>query len=32
MYKVLTLNKIDPQGLSHFPEEMYEVGNDTYRA
>jgi D-3-phosphoglycerate dehydrogenase / 2-oxoglutarate reductase len=28
MYKVLTLNKIDPQGLSHFPEKIYEVGND----
>jgi D-3-phosphoglycerate dehydrogenase / 2-oxoglutarate reductase len=25
MYKVLTLNKIDPQGLSHFPESSYQV-------
>jgi D-3-phosphoglycerate dehydrogenase len=28
MYKVLTLNKIDPQGLSHFPDERYQIGND----
>lgn len=28
MYKVLTLNKIDPQGLSHFPNEKYQTGND----
>ncbi|MFZ5429954.1 MAG: 3-phosphoglycerate dehydrogenase family protein [Bacteroidota bacterium] len=28
MYKVLTLNKIDPQGLSHFPDEQYQIGND----
>lgn len=25
MYKVLTLNKIDPIGLSHFPEENYSI-------
>lgn len=29
MYKVLTLNKIDPQGLSHFPESNYQVGSNT---
>jgi D-3-phosphoglycerate dehydrogenase / 2-oxoglutarate reductase len=28
MYKVLTLNKIDVQGLSHFPDEMYSVGSE----
>jgi D-3-phosphoglycerate dehydrogenase / 2-oxoglutarate reductase len=28
MYKVLTLNKIDPQGLSHFPESNYQVGSN----
>lgn len=28
MYKVLTLNKIDPQGLSHFPEISYQVGSN----
>ena len=28
MYKVLTLNKIDPIGLSHFPEENYSIGNE----
>lgn len=28
IYKVLTLNKIDPQGLSHFPESKYEVGSN----
>lgn len=28
MYKVLTLNKIDPQGLSHFPADKYQIGND----
>lgn len=28
MYKVLTLNKIDPQGLSHFPENIYQVGSN----
>ncbi|HNQ38393.1 MAG TPA: 3-phosphoglycerate dehydrogenase family protein [Prolixibacteraceae bacterium] len=27
MYKVLTLDKIDPQGLGHFPHEKYETGN-----
>lgn len=27
MYKILTLDKIDPQGLSHFPSERYETGN-----
>jgi len=27
MYKVLTLDKIDPQGLGHFPYEKYETGN-----
>ncbi len=26
MYKVLTLDKIDPQGLSHFPHEKYDTG------
>ncbi len=26
MYKILTLDKIDPQGLSHFPHESYETG------
>lgn len=28
MYKVLTLNKIDPQGLSHFPDDKYQVGSN----
>lgn len=28
MYKVLTLNKIDPQGLSHFPENSYQVDSN----
>lgn len=28
MYRILTLNKIDPQGLGHFPEQDYAVGND----
>jgi D-3-phosphoglycerate dehydrogenase len=28
MYKILTLNKIDPQGLSHFPAEKYSTGSD----
>ncbi len=26
MYKILTLDKIDPLGLSHFPENRYETG------
>jgi D-3-phosphoglycerate dehydrogenase / 2-oxoglutarate reductase len=26
MYKILTLDKIDSQGLSHLPEEKYETG------
>lgn len=26
MYKILTLDKIDPQGLGHFPHEKYETG------
>lgn len=28
MYRILTLNKIDPQGLSHFPKESYAVGDN----
>lgn len=28
MHRILTLNKIDPQGLSHFPEQNYTVGSD----
>ncbi len=28
MYKILTLDKIDPLGLSHFPSEKYETGTD----
>jgi D-3-phosphoglycerate dehydrogenase / 2-oxoglutarate reductase len=28
MYKVLTLNKIDPQGLCHFPDSHYQVGSN----
>lgn len=28
MYKVLTLNKIDPQGLNHFPDSHYQVGSN----
>jgi D-3-phosphoglycerate dehydrogenase len=28
MYKILTLNKIDPQGLGHFPESNYKVGSN----
>lgn len=27
MYKVLTLDKIDPQGLSHLPGDRYETGS-----
>ena len=26
MYKILTLDKINPQGLDHFPSERYETG------
>ncbi len=28
IYKVLSLNKIDQQGLNHFPESKYEVGSN----
>ncbi len=28
MYKVLTLDKIDKQGLSHFPSGKYEISNE----
>ncbi len=28
MYKILTLDKIDPLGLSHFPENRYETGKE----